>query len=361
MKENRTMSRWQEQIVHTPRNTPDVYAGIDVGKNQLDISVYPPGMSMRIANDVKGIRPAIRELTRYNIRLVALEATGKYHNLVHAMLHEAGIDVAVVNPFRSRQFADSMGRLAKTDTIDAEVLARFAQRMQPAPTAPPDPMSQELHELHIARRQVSDEVADLKRPLQTSDHALAKRQIKARIMIGERHKRALEAEIRALIDASREMKEKFEILTSIPNLGNMTAAILLADLTELGSANAKQIAALAGVAPMNWDSGLKAGNRMIRGGRKCVRNALYMCAVGSIRRSDPFGALYRRLIARGKNPKVALTAVMRKMIITANTLITENRKWQIQCPVSTGRVSAESYAEKLVTVRGKEGGVSVAV
>lgn len=150
--------------------------------------------------------------------------------------------------------------------------------------------------------------------------------------MGERHKHVLDGEIQALIDASPELKEKFDILTSIPNLGRMTAAILLADLTELGSANAKQIAALGGVAPMNWDSGLKAGNRMIRGGRKTVRNALYMCAVCASRRSDPFGALYRRLIARGKNPKVALMAVMRKMIITANTLIAENRKWQIQCP-----------------------------
>lgn len=336
------MSRWQEQIIHNPRNTPDVYAGIDVGKNQLDIAVYPPGVSMRIANDAKSIRPAIRELTRHKIRLVALEATGKYHSLVHAMLHEAGIDVAVVNPFRSRQFADSMGRLAKTDTIDAEVLARFAQRMQPVPTPPPDPVSQELHELHVARRQVCDEVADLKRRLQTADHPIAKRQIKARIVMGERHKSALDAEIRTLIDSSAELKAKFDILTSIPNLGRMTAAILLADLTELGSANAKQIAALAGVAPMNWDSGLKAGNRMIRGGRKTVRNALYMCAVGSIRRSDPFGAQYRRLIARGKNPKVALTAVMRKMVITANTLITENRTWQTQSPdLSAGRVSPE--------------------
>lgn len=326
------MSRWQEQIMHNPHGIPEVFAGIDVGKKQLDIFINPPGISMQIINDAKGISEAIRELTRYNIKLIALEATGKYHTLVHAMLHEAGIDVAVVNPFRSRQFADSMGRLAKTDTIDAEVLAGFAQRMQPAPTPLPDPVSQELHELHIARRQVCDEVADLKRQLQTSDHPLAKRQIKARIAMGQRHKQALEVEMKAVIDASPELKQKFDILTSIPNLGRLTAAIMLADLTELGHANAKQIAALAGVAPMNWDSGTKHGNRMIRGGRKTVRNGLYMCAVGSIRRSDPFGALYRRLIGRGKNPKVALTAVMRKLVIVANTLIAENRKWQPQGP-----------------------------
>jgi len=322
------MSRWQEKIVHNPHNRPEVFAGIDVGKTRLDIFIAPLGIRLRITNDAKGISAAIRELSRFNIRLVALEATGKYHSRAHAMLHEAGIDVAVVNPFRSRQFAESMGKLAKTDTIDAEMLAQFAARMRPVPTAPSDPVSQELHELHIARRQVSDEVADLKRRLQTCDHPMAKRQIRARIAMGERHKKALEAEIKAVINASAELKKKYDILTSIPNLGTGTAAILLADLTELGSANARQIAALAGVAPMNWDSGLKAGNRMIRGGRKTVRNSLYMCAVGAIRRSDPFGTLYRRLIARGKHPKVALTAVMRKLVIVANTLVSENRKWQ---------------------------------
>lgn len=148
--------------------------------------------------------------------------------------------------------------------------------------------------------------------------------------MGTQHKRELEVQMHALINGAPELKEKFAILTSIPNLGKTTAAILLADLTELGNANAKQIAALAGVAPMNWDSGIKNGNRMIRGGRKPVRNALYMCAVSAIRRSDPFGAQYRHLIGRGKNPKVALTAVMRKMIIVANTLIAENRTWQPQ-------------------------------
>ena len=328
------MSRWQEQIEYDTQNTPEVYAGIDVGKYYLDIFVYPQGVTMRIANNAKAIKTTIRKLGEYDIKLVALEATGKYHRTVHELMHEAGINVTVVNPFRSRQFADSMGKLAKTDTIDAEVLAHFAQRMQPAPTPPPDLTSKQLHDLHIARRQVSDEIADLKRQLQTSDHALAKRQIKARIAMGGRHKAVLEAEIRALINASPELKEKFDILTSIPNLGINTAAILLADLKELGDANGKQIAALAGVAPMNRDSGTKAGARIIRGGRRTVRNALYMCAVSASRRSDPFGQSYRRLIKRGKKPKVALTAVMRKLVIVANTLITENRKWQASCPVT---------------------------
>ncbi len=323
------MSRRQEKITHKDPTIP-TYVGIDVGKKQLDVFIYPHGCVMRIDNNEKAIRKLAAELKEYGIQCIAMEATGKFHCLAHSILYEAGFAVAIINPFRSRQFADSMGKLAKTDTIDAKMIARFAERMQPTVTPPQDSVSKDLHELHIARRQVSDEVADLKRRLQTCDHTIAKQQIKARIVMGTQHKRELETQMHALINGSPELKEKFAILISIPNLGKTTAAILLADLAELGNANAKQIAALAGVAPMNWDSGIKNGNRMIRGGRKPVRNALYMCAVSAIRRSDPFGAQYRYLIGRGKNPKVALTAVMRKMVIVANTLIAENRPWQPQ-------------------------------
>jgi transposase len=150
--------------------------------------------------------------------------------------------------------------------------------------------------------------------------------------MGERHKSVLEKEINTLIKNDQDFKNKFEILQSIPGIGQTTASILLADLPELGHANAKEIAALAGVAPMNWDSGSKHGNRMVRGGRKHVRNALYMCAISCIGRSNPLGLTYQNLTRRGKKPKVAITAMMRKLVIIANTLITENRKWQEQCP-----------------------------
>lgn len=216
------MSRWQEKITHTPINT---YVGIDVGKSQLDVFMYPQERRLQITNDTGAIRTLVRELKRTGVKLVALEATGKSYRAAHAMLHEAGIPVAVVNPFRSRQFADSMGRLAKTDTIDAEILARFAQRMEPSPTVPSGLPQKMLHELHVARRQVSDEVADLKRQLQSADHPLAKQQIRERITIGERHKHALEAELQTIIVATPELKAKFDILISIPNIGKITAAI----------------------------------------------------------------------------------------------------------------------------------------
>jgi len=323
------MSRTQEKI-NQPLQT--VYAGVDVGKYKLDLFVNTPGKRLQVNNDDEGVQTLVRTCLDHGVGLVALEATGKYHARLHDRLHDAGIPVAVINPFRARQFADSMGKLAKTDTIDAEMLARFAERMNPKPSTPPSKQSRALRDLHTARRQVVDELGDLKRRLQTTDHPLAAEQMRERIAMAERHKAALEKEIQAHIDSDPAMKRKFTILTSIPGIGRLTAAILIADLAELGQVNARQIAALAGVAPMNWDSGAKQGNRMVRGGRRAVRNALYMCAVSCVSKSGASGAFYRRLIRRGKNPKVALTAVMRKLVIVANTLIAENRTWQPECP-----------------------------
>lgn len=329
MKENVTMSRTQEKI---NQSNKDVYAGVDVGKRNLDFFVNPHGIQLQVDNDKKGIRRLVRQCKRHDVQLVALEATGKYHRQLHEALYAEDIPVAVINPFRSRQFADSIGKLAKTDTIDAKVLARFAELMKPAPTTPPSEQSKSLRELHTARRQVIDELGDLKRQLHTTDHSLAATQIRARIKMADRHKQALEEALQALIDTDPVMRHRFDILTSIPGIGKITAMILIADLTELGRVNAREIAALAGVAPMNWDSGAKHGNRMIRGGRKSVRNALYMCAVCCASRPGTLGVFYRGLIKRGKNPKVALTAVMRKLVILANSLITENRPWQPECP-----------------------------
>ncbi len=328
------MSRMQEQITDTPAKT---FAGIDVGKTHLDIYVHPGGRALRIGNTKTALGPVVEQLAELGPHLVTLEATGKYHRLAHSMLHDAGVPVAVVNPFRSRQFAESTGKMAKTDRIDAETLALYGERMMPQAVAPTDAITQQLHDLHTARRQVTNEVADLKRQLQTTDYPLAAKQIGARIKLGQEHKRALEKEILRVIADNPDLKRRFDILVSIPGIGATTAAIMLADLSELGSVNARQIAALAGVAPMNWDSGKKHGNRMIRGGRRCIRNVLYMGAVSCIRRSDHLALTYRNMVARGKPPKVALTAVMRKIVILANTLIAENRTWQPHCPDRNSR------------------------
>jgi transposase len=324
------MSRTPEKI-NQPASTI-AYAGIDVGKSNLDFYITPVGKRLQVKNDKSGVQAIARHCLRHDVKLLALEATGKYHRLAHDVLHEAGVAVAVINPFRSRQFADSMGKLAKSDTIDAEILAEFAERMTPQPTLPPSGHHKALRELHTARRQAVDEAGDLKRRLQSTEHPLAAEQIRLRITLVESDKAALEQEIQAIVAADPDMSRKFKILTSIPGIGKITATLLISDLCELGQVNAKQIAALAGVAPMNWDSGNRHGSRIVRGGRRSVRNALYMCAVSCISRSGSSGAFYRRLIQRGKNPKVALTAVMRKLVIAANSLIAEDRVWQCERP-----------------------------
>lgn len=325
------MSRMQEKITQPLAR---VHLGIDVGKASLDVFVHPVGGRFRFTNDKPGIGKLIKLCEGFDVQLVALEATNKYHQLVHRTLHDAGLGVAVINPFRSRKFADALGQLAKTDTIDAEVLARFAALMEPQPTQPPSEHHKALRDLNAARRQVIDEASTLSRQLQTTDHPLAVRQIQTRIRLCERQRLALEAEIKSLIATHDDLRHRFEILTSIPGIGIVTASTLLTDLGELGRVNCREIAALAGLAPMNRDSGTLRGTRLIRGGRQYLRNMLYMCAVGLSRRDGPMGCFYRRLVREGKCRKVALIAVARKLVIIANTLIAEDRHWRPAAPVS---------------------------
>lgn len=294
------MSRTQDEIDHHAAN---ICAGIDVSKDKLDFAIHDSDIHLTVSNDRRGIQKLIRECTLRNITLVALEATGKFHRPAHEMLHEADIPVAVINPYRSRQFADSIGQLAKTDKIDARVLARFAAVLHPTPTEPTSSRNKALRELQTARRQLVDEIGDLKRRLKTAEHPLAIKQLKARLKMAETHKAKLEDEMHELIQSADELKSKFRVLTSIPNIEATTAALMLADLGELGRVNCRQIAALAGVAPMNWDSGARQGNRSIRGGRPHVRKALYMCAVSAIGRRGQYVNFTEGSFKRANNPK----------------------------------------------------------
>lgn len=256
------MSRMQDEITPSKQlqDEQTSYAGIDVGKFVLDIFVHPAGESSQFDNDAAGLRKLVRYCKRHRVRLIALEATGRYHRKAHEALHEAGFAVAVINPFRSRKFADSLGRLAKTDKIDAKVLARFALALQPSPTPPQSMHHKALRELNVARRQVLDEIGSLKRRLYETEHPLARRQTLARIKMAERHQKTLEHEIQVLIDSHDHLRHRFTILTSIPGIGPVTATTLLTELEELGQVNCRQIAALAGVAPMNRDSGTRRGS-----------------------------------------------------------------------------------------------------
>jgi len=321
------MSRIQGKTSSLQLATHQVYVGIDVSKSHLDVYIHPCGIARRVRNDKTGIAALVRVLRPHTPETVVVEATGRYHRLCHRHLHNAGFCVAVMNPYRTRRFSDVLGQLAKTDKIDARMLAQFGAMVQPVASSPPAPAVAILSELLTARRQTGTEKTALQNQLSEAESNLVKRQIRARLKMCERHQTVLAKEIRTTIQQHSELKFRFDILTSIPGIALITAATLIAELDELGAANASQIAALVGVAPMNCDSGVWRGQRRIRGGRQNVRNALYMAALTASRASPDMAQFYNRLRNNGKPFKVAITAVMRKLAIIANTLITENRKW----------------------------------
>ncbi|HKK97552.1 MAG TPA: IS110 family transposase [Marivita sp.] len=321
------MSRIQEKKTITTATSPFIVIGVDVSKDQLDVYVSPAGNHQSFRNDAGGVAELVSFCRDYAADLVILEATGRYHRLAHETLHEAGIKAAVANPARSRSFARSVGRLAKTDRIDAQILAEYGERVRPPASTPPSKLRAKIAEITVARRQIVDEMTILKQQKSQAVDSIVVTQMDARIALCQRHCKDLEQLLAELIEEDDGIKRKHEILTSIPGIGLTTAATLISELNELGGANAKQIASLSGVAPMNRDSGSFRGKRRIGGGRKPVRDVMYMAAVVAIRWNKDMAAFYQRLKKAGKPFKVAITAVMRKLLILANTLLSENRLW----------------------------------
>ena len=305
-----------------------VFIGIDVAKGRLDVCVRPGGEVFAVTRDHAGLGDLVTRLRALSPALVVLEATGGFEVTVAAALSSAGLPLAVVNPRQIRDFARATGKLAKTDALDAAAIAHFAQAVHPEPRPLPDAQAQELGELVARRRQVIEMmVAERNRA-----HQLQSRRLKKRI---ERHLDALQNELSEIegdlddtIRGTPVWREKEELLKTVPGIGSATARTLLADLPELGTLDRKRIAALAGLAPFNRDSGTLRGRRTIWGGRACVRSALYMAALVASRRNHLIAAFYARLRQAGKPPKVALTACMRKLLTILNAMLRDNRPWQ---------------------------------
>jgi transposase len=306
--------------------------GIDVSKDWLDVHVLPADQRLRVPNTCDGIRQLKRWLMRFDLALVVVEATGKWHRHVQRSLAASAIPVAVVDPFRVRMFAKAQGIFAKTDRLDARVLALFAALMAPSARPPAPQALAELAELVTARMTAVEAHTALKNQRSAATVKFLQRQLDRRIGRADQDIEALDAAILTRIKADNDLARRYAILTSIPGLGFVTAAILIACLAELGSITAKQSGMLAGLAPIADQSGKREGARVIFGGRARVRRVLYLAALSAARFNADMRAFYQRLRAAGKPPKAALIAVARKLVVLANTLINENRLWQPQAP-----------------------------
>lgn len=303
--------------------------GLDVSKAWLDGYVSATGKRLRVGNDAGGVADLVRALGCGSGCLVVMEASGGYERTPHRELVAQGVLAAIVNPKRVRDFARGMGLEAKTDRIDAKLIARYGAVMRPAATPLPDPARLELREILAARRQLSDEIAVRKQQLEHLQSPAVRTRVEKALACLKQEAKALLALLRERIAADAALAADFARLTSMPGCGPILAATLLAELPELGTLDRRKVAALAGLAPVAKDSGRRENRRVIKGGRGQVRNALYMAVLASLKTDkSPLKARYAQLTAIGKPPKLALVALMRKMLVTLNAMLKAKTAWQ---------------------------------
>lgn len=307
--------------------TAQIFVGIDISKAWLDIALYEHEDTFRSANDDTGIAKLVKRMQELQPALIVLEPTGGFEMLVVAELTHAGLPVVVVNAKRIRDFARATGRLAKTDKLDAKVLAHFAAAIRPAVRSLRSEEEEQLTALLTRRRQVLEMLTVEKNRLVTV-RAKMRANIKAHIEWLSNSLKDLDEEIEDFIENTPLWKEKDALLQSVPGVGPVTSATLLGMLPELGMLNRQEIAALVGVAPVNKDSGKKRGKRRVYGGRADVRSVLYMTALAAKKFNPVIRAFYERLIKQGKEKKVALTACMRKLLVILNAMMRMNQPWQ---------------------------------
>ena len=316
----------------------ETYVGIDVAKAELVVAARPTGETWTTANDAAGIHALLPRLQALAPALVVLEATGGYELAAVAALAAAGLPVVVVNPRQVRDFGRATGELAKTDRLDARLLALFAERLQPAVRPLADEALEALDALLTRRRQLLEMLqAERNRQGQVFGRGTkaVKQSLKAHIAYLERELRITDTELGRAVRESPVWRGKEELYRSVPGVGRVMALALLAELPELGQLNRKQIAKLAGVAPLARDSGTLRGKRMIHGGRASLRATLYMAALVASRRNPVIRAFYQRLLAAGKPKKLALTACMRKLLTILNAMARTNVAWDVELALAS--------------------------
>ncbi len=300
--------------------------GIDIAKAELAVAVHPSGEAWRVPQTPRGIRRLTTRLEVLAPRLIVCEATGGFETALLGALVGAGLPVVLVNPRQVRAFAKATGQLAKTDALDAAILARFGAVVQPPVRRLPDAATQALRALVTRRRQVVDMLSAERNRLGTAPQMLH-RDLRAHLAWLERRLARLDAELSAALQASSLWRTQDALLQSVPGVGPVLTATLLAELPELGTLSRHAIAALAGVAPVARDSGLFRGRRRVWGGRATVRAVLYMATLTAVRWNPILRAFYGRLVEAGKLPKVALTACMRKLLIILNAMVKYQTPW----------------------------------
>lgn len=312
----------------------DVYVGIDVGKTELHVAVHPSGDTWTSATTVGALRTLARRIAALALggpRVVVLEATGGYEVPVLGALTQQGVPVSLVAPGRVRAFAQAVGQLAKTDRLDAVVLARYAAQLTPSETTVPDAAQRALMLLVARRRQLDDMLVAERQRLEQQGFfpdSPVRTDIQATIAFLERSEAELDRQLHAYVAQHPRFAESLTLLRSVPGVGRVTAYTLLAFLPELGALSRQQIAALVGVAPMAAESGLWRGRRRIRGGRAAVRRVLYMAALTASRYHPVLAPFYRALRARGKPAKLALVACMRRLLVLLNSLLKTRTPWR---------------------------------
>ena len=303
------------------------FAGIDVSKDKLDVAVLGEKQAWQVDNTEVGILELVEQMEELEPELIVVEATGGYQRAVVDGLFRSGLAVAVVNPSRVRQFARACGLLAKTDKLDAQVLAVFGERVRPRLYEGKDEKERELSGLLVRRRQLEEMIKAEKNRLRTIQASL-QGSVGRIIACLQEEKKAVEEHIQVYLAEREEWRTPKEILESAPGVGMVTSATLLADLPELGKMDGKKIAALVGVAPMNHDSGKKCGYRKTKGGRADVRSVLYMATLVACRYNPVIKAQYENLLKRGKEKKVAITACMRKFLVILNAMMRDQKPFR---------------------------------
>ncbi len=305
----------------------EVWVGIDVSSTSLDVAVRPSGEYWSASNTSDGVEGVVTKLRAISPRLIVVEATGGLEAHLVAGLATDGLPVVTVNPRQVRDFAKATGTLAKTDKLDAHVIAHFAEAVRPKTRPVKDKELQELTAILTRRRQLVDMLTAEKNRLNRAPKNVAK-DVQAHVSWLEKRLAKTDGELKKRIMSNPAWRLQDEICRSIPGVGRILSMSLLACLTELGKVNSRQIAALVGVAPFNHDSGKYRGRRIVWGGRANVRSVLFMAAMSAVRFNPRLKAFYQRLLDAGKKPKVAITACMRKLLVILNTMVKNNTVWR---------------------------------